>query len=343
MTDSGSQALAIALTTCGEELHRALINKTGMNRVYALHNDRREWRGPALMNDLTFADVDLNFFPQHLYSDSDPYLYAHCADIWNTSVDEMFNKCSVAKHAALYFPSVPFDQRNVPALIQLMVALWWQNSWGGPKLELTRDRIEMSLGGHVLGLDQRTVFFHQDRRRLPRASAVSPREVLATPLCRARKASSNTTAVFRHLCHAIPDKVAELDVIFSTAVMAGPEFQQYLTEPFDIQAVPPGTIEPETVWIEARRIISTAQLNPCRQLWDLLRNRLTYATFTARFGVLAVVDGKSYSQMLRNRHTRAVDDLEGVRVHASIIEIVGDPATAVNNLLNLQNLMGHQA
>jgi hypothetical protein len=149
--------------------------------------------------------------------------------------------------------------------------------------------------------------------------------------------------VFRHLSHALPDKVDELDVIFATAVMAGPEFQQQLTEPFDVERIPDSVLAHDTVWQEARRIISTAQLNPCRQLWTLLSSRLTYATFTARFGVLAVVDGKPYSTLLRNRHTRAIDQLEGVGVHAAVVEAVGDSAAAVNSLLNLQKQMGQQA
>lgn len=335
MTEQGSHDLLKCLSACASALQSEVIVKTGMNRVHATKNDRREWHGPPLRVNGEYAGINLSDLPRHLYGEA-PMATAHRTEIWDVVVDEMFTLHKVVKLAKVYFPSIDFTSKPpTAALTQLLCALWWS----GGELKVTKTDAFLKIGSRRLGLDQRIVTHHGQQRRLPPDCVINPSTHLTMPIGQAKVATSETTAVYRHLVVTLPELVEKLDVIFATAVTAGPEYQAAITNMFDVIEVDdiPATA---TVWAQARRIVNTAVETPTPELWRLLRGTLPYMAFTKMFGNPHRKNMSVYTAPLRKRHSASIDQFENGEINSAMFKKIGADLQAANNLLQLQSLMG---
>lgn len=314
-------------------MQRMLIVKTGINRVVCLPDDRREWRGPPLRSNLTFAGVLLNSLTRHIYHDGHTGTKA-----WDFLVDGLLEDRKVARRALMYYPLISFvETPPTAALAQALVAMWWD----GGTLRVTRNEAFLTVGTRRFGFDQRVVTHAGTQRRLPSRCALNPAALLAMPTGRSRLGTAEISALFRHLCAHFPDDAAALDVVFSAAVAGGVEMQRVLTDMFDIVSIE-STHSHNSVWTEARRVVNSSVYNPAGELWQILKGMLRYEVFVAKFGNPHRAANTAYTQVLRTRHGAAIDEFERGMIDAEVFAQGGD-ASAALSLLKLQQMMGSAA
>lgn len=339
MTEHGSNLLLTTLGDCIARLQSALIVKTGQVRVYVSPGDRRAWRGPALRPGIVLGDIFLNDLPRYLYGEQSLSLRS-VRTAWEGAATELLTTRKPADAALPIFPDLPFTRRSAPptaALVQLLCALWW--SGGGFKVN--RREAFLHVGAERFGLDQR-IFTHGGmQRRLPRNCEVDPIQYLTMPLGMLKKASAEATAVYRHLCINLPDSVAALDVIFATAVHAGPEHEKVLSSLFDLTPIDSVPVT-ASVWSKARHIVNTSLESPQPELWALLKGTVNYKAFVRLFGNPHRAELVRYMPAMRRRHVAAIDQFENNEINLAQFTKVGPQVEAANNLLKFQQMMGKQ-
>lgn len=341
MTDQGSNDLMKLLGTCADALQSALIVKTGKNVVFSVISDKREFYAPPLRPNMMFVGTDLNDLPRALYCDQH-MLMGMRQEIWDCVVDEFFYSGKVVKLCKVYCPSITFTaEPPSAALAQLLCAL----SWHGGTFEVTKTSATLKMARGVLPIiiiNHRTVTHRGVPRRLPGGYTVAPSTLLARPLGRTKTGTPETTAVYRHLAVEFPEFVPALDVIFSTAVHAGREFEAILTRLFNINAV--DDITPTaSVWVKARRIVNTAIQAPYVELWDLFKGTMSHTAFVKLFGNPYRGRAIAYSTQTRQRHAKVIDKAENGEIDFLVYQQVGGQLEAANSLLKLQQLMGSPA
>lgn len=339
MTEHGSNELLNLLGDCIARLQSELIVKTGQVRVYVSSGDRRVWRGPALRPGIMLGNIYLNDLPRHLYGEQ-PLSERSVRMTWEDAGNALLTSRKPADAAKVIFPALPFTTRSAPptaALVQLLCALWWS----GGEFKVDRREAFLRVGGARYGLDQR-IFTHGGmQRRLPRNCEVDCIQYLTMPLGTLKKASADATAVYRHLCVNLPDSAPALDVIFATAVHAGPEHERVLTSLFDLTPIDPVPVT-ASVWSKARHIVNTSVESPQPELWELLKGTINQKAFTKLFGNPHRAELARYMPAMRRRHVAAIDQFENNEINLAQFTKVGPHIEAANNLLKLQQMMGKQ-
>lgn len=338
MIEQGMNDLNTAINACAQEMQRMCIVKNGMNRVWSTSADRREWHGPTMIPNLHFAGIDLNMLPKHLYQG--PQISpVDARSLWDRCVTAMFERQNFHQAINEVCPDLPLFGRTAPPtelLVQLLCVMWW--ACGG-KMNVTSMEVVLNIRGDKFLLDQRSVTHGTTRSRLLRGGAISPRQCVSRPLGRARLALPATTALYRHMCANFPGSAREMDVIFSTAVTAGLEFQKALTHLFDLESVTVDDLQID-VWARCRRIVNTSTTTPCSELWALLKGKISYHAFVKLFGNPHPTEQTPYRALTRKKHAASLDKVEGGEINFSLLELTGDQAAEVNNLLQLQRMMG---
>lgn len=340
MIEQGHNDLMHMLSTFAQQMQRMCIVQTGMNRVWASGADRREWNGPPMVSNLSFAGVSLDNLPKILYRGPD-MTCAEGRDLWDRCVTAMFERRNLHEVIRGVCPDLPLFERSAPLtemLVQVLCAIWW--GCGG-KLTSSSMEISLEIEGDRFHLDQRTVTHGTTRTRLLRGGAISPKQCLSRPLGRSVVALPATTAVYRHMRNHFPEHVREWDVIFAAAVTGGRAFQQALTHPFDIEKVELEMDDQKLgVWSQCRRIVNSSITTPGPELWGVLKGTISYHAFVKLFGNPHATERAVYRPSTRTKHSEALDRVEGGKVNFALLDLVGDQAAEVNNLLLLQKMMG---
>lgn len=323
-------------------LQTALIMKTRTDRVYSVPGDKREWRGPPLRPNIDYMGSNLNRLPRLLYGEGD-LMMGMCQEIWDTVCDSVYStRGEPAELSRIYFPHITFSLApDASCLPQLMCAMAWSGEWAQRKFTVTKTECRLDFGPGILGLalDQRTVVHRGLRRRLPDGNDVNPLSLLSRPMGKARASAPDTTSLFRHLALTFPELTTTLNVIFSTAVHAGREFESVLTRQFDMIEVDDIATTTATVWVKARRVINTAVENPLPDLWAVLQGTWNLETFTALLGN-PHRKSSTYSTAMRTKHARVIDLAESAQINLQVFKKVGPGQDAAEALLKFQSLMG---
>lgn len=335
MTEQGHNELTQALSGIAVELHKVCLRNTGgVNQVPCDPNAQRQWLGPPMRTNTSFAGIKLSDLAKHIYLEGSLTTSQSRQEIWDECVTDMLEGRSVSRIAHVNFPAVAFARAPTAALAQLLWCLWGS----GGRLDITQSHAFLQMPVRI-GFDDRVVVYKNTQVRLPKAARVNPAAVLAAPNGRRKVALAETTAVFRHLVLVMPEFASELDVIFATAIAAGREFEDILRNPFFLVPVDDDDLSTKTVWDTARNIVTKTTKHPNEELWALLRGKVSYAVFTKAFGA-PVSRATPYSPTLRSRHLVAINKFESGEVSAAVKKSAGDPVAAANSLLQLQSLMG---
>lgn len=322
-------------------LQRTLIERTKTNVVHSVKGDKREWRSPAVLPAGEIAGIKLSSLTRLLYESGQVLplfsdriaTFAYCAE---QSLD---HKGGVA--ASIFYPNLPFSgtrEPNSAPLVQLLCAL----SWMGGRLRATKTEVTLKpfrqTGGPTIGLDQRVIMLGGRYLRLSKGATVSPTSCLTAALGQSRPGTHAMCALYRHLYVNLPDEAPQLNMLFAIALAAGPEFVGELTRMFDIVQLDVDS-RFHSVWTEARRIVNTSVETPLQELSRVLQSVLPGATFTKHFGNPNRKVGL-YTPILRERHSKTLDELENHDVHLVIHGKIGAQEDANRKLLKLQTMMG---
>jgi hypothetical protein len=213
--------------------------------------------------------------------------------------------------------------------------------WSAGITSFLRGEAHLRIGTRQIGVTQRLIEWNGKWVRLPRQCPVDVTAALTAPLGRRRRALEATTAVYRHLVHLFPLMAPQLDLIFSTAVAAGRDFEQQLTNLFDVEKA--DQVErPQSRWDAARRIVREAKTTPNSELWELMRGAIPQRVFVPMFGNPNRM-GCAYSALLRKRHMAAIDKAENEIVLTQVFNVTGHKHEAATRLLKLQQMIGSRA
>lgn len=177
-------------------------------------------------------------------------------------------------------------------------------------------------------------------------SRISVHEALSVPQGRAIRPHWRLAAVREHMLRMVSKNAApSLDRFFRAATHAGPSFEAAVYGIFDINRVNPNQLDDdvqvavENLWDRARRLVNTATVPPHADLYELLRYRLPIRVFRRFFGD-NYRPPKNYTEEMRRRHLRSIDELEiAYQDESRFIEIINERAAKARSLLDLQQLL----
>lgn len=320
-------------------LCRQLIETTGSNHLEVSSSDRVNFDPPPLRPCPPLHGIPLHLLPVQIYAVD--LTVDQLLTTWNRDFAlALLNGRDQEVNRSLkrLFPDVIFAGSVAEKAVQFLYLA--VGAMRGLRLHSSPNSLVLTFRGGsgevMIGIGGSTVYWlgREDMQCKRRGVSVDVNAAMTQPLGMRRQSKVTTGALYTRLSRVMPTLADQIDTVFGAAVAAGPEYEDMLLAPFDIEfngeAEDSGS---EDIWSTAVDIVLNARHNPLPELYRLLRVHVGYEAFKTSLGdPYRAVTG--YRPSTRSRHMQALITLR------DSFPARKSPAAEANALLQFQQMIG---